>query len=203
MMRRMCKPVAALCSAALALQGCVGGWVEEHQKTIVGTGIGAAAGAGLGYAVRGKKGAVVGGLLGALAGGIIGNYLESRDRSAHETNTAYNYAPTQGTRVEVAGAAADPTTVHAGEKVYLQATYAIMAPDEQREIPVVETRVVTREGIKVAELSSTVSRLPGTYTSQVPIDLPLGALRGRYELTVSVAAVGVPAIQRSAAFVVN
>jgi len=199
-MRRLAKPVALVCCAGLLLQGC--GWIEQHQKTLIGAGIGAAAGAGLGYAVRGKKGAVVGGLLGALAGGLIGHYMETRDKGAQETKRAANYTPEQGTRVDLAGVAADPNQVAAGGKVYLQATYAVLAPNDQAEVPLVETRVVTYQGTKVAELVSNVSRQPGTYTTQVPIDLRPDSPKGSYELTVSIAGAGT-STQRSATFVVN
>jgi len=200
MVRRVCKPVSVLCVAALLAQGC--GWVEQHQKAAIGVGVGAVAGGLVGAAVKGKKGAVVGALVGALAGGAIGAYLDHKDKAAEETNQAHDYKATQGVRVELAGVAADPNAVAPGGKVYLQATYAVMAPDMQQQLPVTETRVVTMGGTKVTELASNVTRTPGTYTSQVPIDLPPNAPKGQYQLTVSVAAAGQTA-QRSSTFVVN
>jgi len=200
MNQRLCKNVAVLCLVALALQGC--GWIREHQKTIIGTGLGAAAGAGMGYVVGGKRGAVGGALVGALAGGIIGNMMERKDREAAATNQAYSYAPTQGTRVEVAGALADPAATTPGGTVNLQVTYAVMAPNDQTAVPLVETRVVTFNGTKVAELTSNVSRTPGTYTTQVPIQLRADTPKGQYQLDVVVAGAGAQG-QRSATFVVN
>ncbi|HPD17861.1 MAG TPA: glycine zipper domain-containing protein [Planctomycetota bacterium] len=204
MNQRLCKRVAVLCVAALASQGC--GWIRDNPKTVTGAAIGAAAGGALGYAVSGhhRRGrAVIGGaLIGALAGGIIGNMMERRDREAAATNQAYNYAPAQGTRVEVAGALVDPAATTPGGTVNLQVTYAVMAPNDQTAVPLVETRVVTFNGTKVAELTSNVSRTPGTYTTQVPIQLRADTPKGQYQLDVVVAGAGAQG-QRSATFVVN
>ncbi len=201
------KPVALLCVAAILLPGC--GWMEEHPKTVAGAGIGAAGGGLLGALFGGghhghhRGRAVVGGaLLGALAGGAIGYYLDSQSKTAQQTNQAYNYQPTQGTRVEMAGVVVNPNTVAPGGRVLLEVTYAIMAPPEQPQIQLVETRTVTFAGTKVAELTSNVVRAPGTYTSQVPLDLPATTARGQYELTITLAGAGTQA-QRSAPFTVN
>ena len=200
MRTKLLRPVAVLCVVSLLGQGCA--WLEDHKKTAIGAGVGAVAGAVVGGAYKGKKGAVVGALAGALAGGLIGAYLDHKDKPAKETKQTYNYEPTQGVRVELAGVAADPNAVAPGGKVYLQATYAVMAPSDAQELPITETRVVTLGGTKVAELASNVNRMPGTYTSQVPIDLKPNATRGRYELTITVAAAG-KTTQRSSYFVVN
>lgn len=145
---------------------------------------------------------VAGALVGALAGGLIGNYLDRRDRTAQQTNQAYNYAPDQGTRLELAGVAVEPSTVAPGGRVSLNVTYAIMAASDQTQVAVTETRVLTYNGAKVAELSSPVTRTPGTYTSQVPVDLRADAAKGRYDLTVTVSGAG-KMVQGAAFFVVN
>jgi hypothetical protein len=184
----------------LLAQGCA--FYERHKKAIIGAGIGAAAGAAVGGLAKGRKGALVGGLVGALAGGAIGAYLDHKDKTAAQTNQAHNYDPNQGVRVELVAVTADPNTVAPGGKVHLQATYAVMAPNPQQEIAVTETRLVTLGGAKVADPTTTVNRLPGTYTSQVPITLPTDATKGRYDLAVTVAAAGKQS-QLTSAFVVN
>ncbi len=199
-MRKLTKPTAVVCALALALQGCA--WMKEHRKIVTGAGIGAVAGGVIGGLAKGKKGAVYGALAGALAGGLIGAYLEHKDKDAKTTNQTYNYQPSQGIRLELANVAADPATVRAGGETYLQATYAVMAPDPNQQLAVTETRVIVLGGQKVAELKSEVKRIPGTYTSQVPITLKPDAPRGRYELQVSIAAAGTTA-QRSSYFIVN
>ncbi|HUT32419.1 MAG TPA: glycine zipper domain-containing protein [Planctomycetota bacterium] len=208
MRQRTIKPVATVCLAAILLQGCA--WLKEHPNTATGAGVGAVAGGALGYLFgghgrhhHGRGKAMVGGaLLGALAGGIIGSMMEKKDRPAQETNQAYNYQPAQGTRVEVSSVVADPNVAAPGGTVTLQVTYAVMAANAQAEVPVVETRTVTFAGTKVADLSSPVGRLPGTYTTQVPIQLRADSPRGQYQLTITVAAAGSQA-QQTAAFTVN
>ena len=200
MVMRIGKPLALLAALALLLPGCE--FLKEHKKAAIGAGIGAAAGAGIGYAVKGKKGALVGGLLGALAGGAIGEYLHRRDKSAQQTNQDHAYQPTQGVRVELVGAGADPNAVPPGGQVTLQATYALMAPNVAQEVQVTETRLVTLNGVKVAETTANVARVPGTYTSKVPITLPPNATRGSYRYVVTVAAAGQTS-QLESAFAVN
>ncbi len=199
-MRKLVKPTALVCTLALALQGCA--WMKEHRKIVTGAGIGAIGGAVIGGLAKGKKGAVYGALAGALAGGLIGAYLEHKDKDANTTYQTYNYQPTQGIRLELADVAADPATIRPGGKTYLQATYALMAPDPNQQLAVTETRIITLGGQEVARLSSNVNRIPGTYTSQVPITLKPDAPRGRYELQVVVAAAGTQA-KRASYFIVN
>ena len=188
MVMRVGKPLALLAVLVLLLPGCA--FLKEHKKAVIGAGIGAVAGAGVGYAVRGKKGALVGAGLGAVAGAAIGEYLHRRDKTAQQTYQEHSYQPTQGVRVELVGAGADPSTVSPGGQVILQATYALMAPNAGQELQVTETRLVTLNGVKVAETPTNVARTPGTYTSKVPITLPSNAASGNYTYTVTVAAAG-------------
>jgi len=200
MKKSVFKPVAVLCCAAMLLQGC--GWIEKHQKTLIGVGVGTAGGAALGYMVRGKKGAVAGALVGALAGGVIGHMMERRERDAAATNQAYNYAPTQGARIEVSAAKAIPATVAPGGKVTLETTYAVMAPNAQAQLALVETRTVMFGSTKVAELVSNVNRVPGTYTTQVPIELKADTPKGQYQYIITVTGAGASG-QQATTFVVQ
>jgi len=190
MLKTTWRPVAVLCCAMLLVQGC--GFYEKHKKAVVGAGVGAVAGAAVGGLAKGRKGALIGAGVGALAGAAIGAYLDHKDKTAAQTNQAHNYNVDQGVRVELVGVAADPTKVTPGGKLHLQATYAVMAPNPQQEVAVTETRLVTLGGNKVADAAATVNRLPGTYTSQVPLTLPSDAMKGRYDLTVTVTAAGKP-----------
>ncbi|MFP4056289.1 MAG: YMGG-like glycine zipper-containing protein [Candidatus Brocadiia bacterium] len=192
--------MSALLVLVLLSPGCA--WIQEHQKTAMGAAIGAAGGAIVGGAYKGKKGALWGGLLGALAGGAIGAYLDHRDKTAAQTKQDYNYQPAQGVRLDLVGVGAKPQQVQPGKQVDLQATYALMAPDDQQEVQVTETRVVTLDGAKVAETTAQVARTSGTYTSVVPVTLPPDAAKGTYELQVNLAAAGKTS-QMKSAFTVN
>jgi len=211
LMRRMLKPVAVTCLAAMLLQGC--GWIKENPNTATGAATGAVAGGALGYLFgghgrrhHGRGGAIVGGaIIGAIAGGIIGNAMDRRDRrerTAQETNQTFNYAPAQGTRLAVSAVVAEPNAVAPGGTVTLQVTYAVMAATEQTQVPVVETRILTQGGNKVAEYTSNVTHFPGTYTSQVPIQLKPDTPKGQYNLTIIVSGAGAQE-QRTASFNVN
>ncbi len=200
MVMRIGRPLALLAVLVLVLPSCA--FLKEHQKAVMGAGLGAVAGAGLGYAIKGKKGALVGGLLGALAGGAIGEYLHRRDKTAQQTYQEHRYRPTQGVRIELVGAGANPSTVSPGAQVVLEATYALMAPNAGQELQVSETRLVTLNGAKVAETTANVARMPGTYTSKVPITLPPNATPGTYRYIVSIQAAG-QATQLESAFVVQ
>ncbi|NQT86933.1 glycine zipper 2TM domain-containing protein [bacterium] len=200
MSNRLRSAICVLLAALLASPGCA--WYEANKKTVWGAGIGAAGGALIGGAYKGKKGAVWGGLLGALAGGAVGQYLDRKDRSAAETKAEHQYKPEQGTRLELMAVGSDPTQVAPGSDVKLQATYAVMAPNDQQSVKVTETRKITLNGQKVAETTAEMDRTPGTYSSIVPISLPPDTQRGTYQLHVTLAAAGQTS-QQSSAFTVN
>ena len=168
----------------------VGGcdFIKEHEKAAIGTGVGAGAGAIIGGLAAGRKGVIYGGLIGALAGGAIGAYLDYKDKDADQTNKDKNYTPDQGVRVDLESAKADPASVSPGGTVKIAMTYALMAPSNTQELEVTERRVILLNDKKLAEAQVTLSRVPGTYTSEVPIMLPADIAKGKYsfESTVSV-----------------
>ena len=65
----------------VALAACAD---NPYQRTMVGTGVGAATGAGIGYAVNKGKGAAIGGAIGALAGGVVGNYMDRQQQALQQ-----------------------------------------------------------------------------------------------------------------------
>ena len=104
-------------------------------------------------------------------------------------------------RIEVVDVATGPRTVAQGGVVYLEATYALLAPDPTQEVEVTETRLVTRHGIKVAEAPHIVKRVSGLYTSRVPVTLAGDALTGVYEYAFALTAGGITQ-QRKTTFTV-
>ena len=203
MIKTIVKPVSILLTLALAASGCD---QLSKNKQATGAGAGALIGAGLGALIAGKKnrgkGALIGAALGAAAGWGVGKYLESRDRTAVETNRIHNYSANQGVRVELIGAAANPNATSPGGTINLQTTYAIMAPNVNQSIPVTETRTITFNGAQVATKTQSVNRAPGTYTTALPITLPGNAARGTYQLNVAVAGAGATK-QQASTFTVN
>ena len=203
MVKKLVKPVSLLVTLALVASGCE---QLSQNKQAAGAGAGALIGAGLGALVAGKKhrakGALIGAALGAAAGWGVGKYLESRDRSAVETNRIHNYSANQGSRIELIGAGANPNATKPGGTINLQTTYAIMAPNVNQSIPVTETRTITFNGTQVATKTQSVTRTPGTYTTALPITLPANAAVGTYQLTVTVAGAGTTK-QQTATFSVS
>lgn len=70
----MKKAIAVLLCSLLFLTGCASG----NKKTLMGTGIGAAAGGAIGAVLGKGKGAAIGAVLGAGLGGYIGNRLDKQ-----------------------------------------------------------------------------------------------------------------------------
>jgi surface antigen len=173
---------------ALLSAGCQ--YARENPKTVRGAGIGAAGGALIGALGENGGEALAGALIGAVAGGGIGAYMDHQDQSAEETYEDHDYDPDEGVELRFEDVIARPDPVAVGQPVVLEASYAVLAPDPQREITVTETRVVTHQGNRVAHAEKQVTRTPGTYTSAVELDLPDESPTGDYRVTVTISAAG-------------
>jgi surface antigen len=164
---------------------------EEHKGAAAGAGIGAATGVIAG-SLLGSHGAktemaILGGLAGALVGGAIGHYAVDQKRTAQDTNNRYNYqSPAASIRIEETSAY--PSSVNAGDKVDMKATYAVLGVPSGSQIDLVEKREITHEGQIVGNPEVTVSRLGGTYTSTVPLFLPSDAKPGMYTVRTTIKA---------------
>jgi hypothetical protein len=178
-----------LTAFTIVASGCVT-VSEEHKGAAGGAGIGAATGAVAGALIAGSgsrvKGAVIGGLAGALLGGIIGHYTVDKKSSAEETNNKYSYKPTSGTVVRVEDSRATPSLADPGGTVNLDATYAVMAPSNDTQVSITETRVVTFNGELVANPEVNVTRTAGTYKSTLPLILPTDAKSGTYRVVTTI-----------------
>lgn len=178
-----------LITFTLGVSGCAT-LSEENQGAATGAGLGAAAGALGGALLAGEgsraKGAIIGGLAGALIGGVIGNYTVDKKKTATETSRKYNYQPATGTIVRIENASVTPTMVQPGEKVNLDASYALMAPVATTEISITESREVRLNGELVGNPEVNVSHTAGTYTSSVPLFLPADAQKGSYKVITTI-----------------
>ncbi|HEY5973419.1 MAG TPA: hypothetical protein VIU41_01635 [Geobacteraceae bacterium] len=163
---------------------------EEHKGAASGAGMGAATGAIAGALLAGEgsrtKGAILGGLAGALVGGVIGNYTVDQKKTAQETTSKYNYQPSAGTIVRIETAAATPATAGPGDKIDLDATYAVMTPTAGSDVAITESREVRIDGDLVGNPEVNVSHKPGTYRSSVPLFLPADAKKGTYKVTTTI-----------------
>lgn len=163
---------------------------EEHGGAAKGAGLGAAAGAVGGALLAGEgsrtKGAILGGLAGALIGGVIGNYTVDKKKTATETSNKYNYQPSAGIIVRIEGATATPNSIRPGEKVDLNASYALMSPSPSTEVAIFESREVRLDGELVGNPEVNVSHNAGTYTSSIPLFLPTDAKKGTYKVITTI-----------------
>ncbi len=181
--------VAMVIVITFGLAGCIT-VPEEHKGAATGAGVGAATGALAGALLAGEgsrtKGAIIGGLAGALVGGVIGNYTVDQKKTAQETSSRYNYEPSSGTVVRIENAAATPVTAKPGDKIDLDATYAVMAPSPDSSVAITESRDVRLNGELVGNPEVNVSHKPGTYHSVVPLFLPTDAKKGVYKVITTI-----------------
>jgi hypothetical protein len=183
----MALVVVLALAMTLGLSGCE--TVRENPKTAIGAGAGAAGGAVVGGLIgRGTTGVVVGGLLGALAGGAIGQYLDRQDRSRDQAIQDTGYTQAQGNVVRVDQVQATPASVPPGGTVNLLTTYTVLTPAADRVVAVRETREIRHNGALVANPTTQFTRGNGTFTSALPVALPANALKGNYEVTITVEA---------------
>ncbi len=163
---------------------------EEHQGAAKGAGIGAVGGAVAGALLAGEgsrtKGAILGGLAGALLGGVIGNYTVDKKKSAQETTSKYGYQSSSGTVVRIEGSRVSPTSTGPGGTVNLEATYAVMAPSNDSQVSITESREVTLNGQLVGNPEVTVTHNAGTYHTSIPLILPEDAQKGTYRVITTI-----------------
>ena len=174
--------VLALISMIGLLTSC-GTIPEEHKGAAVGAGLGAATGILLGGDTEGR---IIGGLIGALVGGAIGHYAYDQPRTRQETAKAYDYQASQGTVLTIEDASASPSNAEGGGIVHLSMTYALLTPSQNTETSITEIREITHVGKLVGRPQVTVTRLSGTYTSEIPLHLPKDAGTGVYHVTATV-----------------
>ncbi len=188
-MRLQIVTMGILITFISGLAGCVT-VPEEHKGAATGAGVGAATGAIAGALLAGEgsrtKGAILGGLAGALVGGVIGNYTVDQKKTAQETTSKYNYQPSAGTVVRIESASATPATAGPGDKIDLEATYAVMAPSPDTQVAITESREVRLDGELVGNPEVNVSHKPGTYRSGVPLFLPADAKKGTYRVLTTI-----------------
>ena len=178
--------VTILSFMAVSLFGCASIVPEEHKGAATGAAVGGATGVVAG-AVLGQsaKGAIIGGLAGALVGGLIGHYAYDQKKTKEETAQKYAYQSSMGTVLRIEGVTAMPSVVKPGEKVDLNATYAVLAPTDT-DLNITETREIRMGGELVGKPEVNVTRRGGTYSSTVPLFLPSDAKPGTYTVVTTI-----------------
>jgi len=163
---------------------------EEHKGAATGAGIGAATGALAGAVLAGggsrTQGAIIGGLAGALVGGVIGNYSVDQKRNADDTANRYGYQTSSGNMIRIESTSVSPASIYPGDRVDLKATYAVMAPQSDTRVAVTEIREIRFNGELVGKPEVSVTHIPGTYESNIPLFLASDAKRGTYQVITSI-----------------
>jgi hypothetical protein len=90
-----------------------------------------------------------------------------------------------GTVLRIEGVTAMPSVVKPGEKVDLNATYAVLAPTDT-DLNITETREIRMGGELVGKPEVNVTRRGGTYSSTVPLFLPSDAKPGTYTVVTTI-----------------
>src|SRR5436309_2873655 len=191
------------------LAGCAE-MTEQQKGTAIGAGAGAAAGGALGAIIARKDpglGAAIGAASGAVIGGLIGwqvgEYRARKIKSADEAKATHAYTPQQGIVAKIDGAAAAPTQLKPGDQTILKAQYTVLAPPEQGQITVKETRTIYFDGQRLGRLEKNSEVTAGTYESAYPLKIPNDAAEGNYTVTTlvePVAAVKAVGDQATSAF---
>jgi hypothetical protein len=180
--------IVTILSFMVVLFGCAS-IPEEHKGAATGAAVGGATGV-LAGAVLGKSGsktgtAIIGGLAGALVGGLIGHYAYDQKKTKEETAQKYAYQSSMGKVLRIEGVTAMPSVVKPGEKVDLNATYAVLAATDT-DINITETREIRIGGELVGKPEVNVTRRGGTYSSTVPLFLPSDAKPGTYTVMMTI-----------------
>ncbi len=191
----------------LSIIGGCASTVEQNPGAVSGGAIGAVSGAVLGAIIgnqvdRKEEGAILGAIFGGLAGATIGHYAYDVRRDRKQTVQRYSYNPATGNVVRIEDATVTPSTVRPGERVDLKTTYAILTPDPNANVGVIEIREIRNDGVLVGKPEVKVIRRNGTYTSTVPLFLPEDAKAGRYIVTTTIDA-GVAKDTRETTFIVR
>ena len=162
---------------------------------------GARTGSAIGEAVsRDWRGTLIGGVSGAVIAGTacfaMAEYQSRQVKGYAETRQAVNYQPAQGGVVAVTQYAMTPAAASPGTQVAFKATYYVMTPNPDEDVPITETRIVNlydREAGGYKELGRVASQVtvkPGTRQADGKWDIRSGVAEGQYQVVFQVARSG-------------
>ncbi len=186
----MCKRLGiyGLCLVLVgqALASCAE-MTEQQKGTAVGAGLGTLVGAGVGALAGGEKGALIGALSGAVLGGLVGwqvgEYRAKKVKESQQAAADEKWTPQQGVVAKIDSSGAAPVQVKPGDQVVLKTEYTVLAPPEQGEVTVKETRTISFNNQSVGQLGRTSKLTAGTYVTEQPMKLPTDATPGTYTVT--------------------
>jgi hypothetical protein len=141
----------ALCAGGGALGGAALGALMDHGNVL--------------------RGALIGALAGALAGGAacfaVAKFSSTPIKDYQQTQDETGYQSIQGTVVRVDSFKVDPATVSPGQKLTFSGEYYVMTSDQNADLPVVESMIVSfyddkaRQWREVGRTQNSVTIKPG------------------------------------------
>lgn len=192
MNKRFARAVLWLMILSQTTAGCE--TMSEQQKSgAVGAGAGAVVGAAAGALLNKKNpgqgaaiGAAAGALVGGAAGWAVGEYRVRQVRTREQAVAATGYTPAQGVVVLIEKAATTPQQLRPGEQLTFQAQYTVLAPPQQKEIQVTETRTILFDNRHLHDLpQKELTLAQGTKDIQHSLTLPKEAAEGLYLMKTS------------------
>jgi hypothetical protein len=213
------RGVSALLLLALVLPGCAplpkAGTAltdkerKDAQSNCISqhTALGIVGGSLLGLLVSSKEDRAKGAIIGGAAGGALAysiawgkclKYFANTNSfpvaDARATALAVGYTPQRGNEVRVQSFTVTPAMLAPGGSLNLAGSYYVMAPGDQKDVKVVETRTVhfySADEKAWKELGSdetTLTAALGTRRSEGQTAMPREVAEGRYRVTFKVSA---------------
>jgi hypothetical protein len=133
---------------------------------------------------------------GLLAGGVtcfvIARAQSTAVQDYAQTRKTVKYKPSQGTLVRVDNLTVQPQAVPAGEKFSWRSRYVVMTPDQNADLQVAETRIVsaydeqTRQWKEMGRHRTEITIKPGTRVDEAEMSMPKAPTARRYLVTFQV-----------------
>jgi plastocyanin len=114
-----------------------------------------------------------------------------RVRDSREAAEAHRYNHQQGLVIRIESGRATPGELKAGEPVFLEAQYTVLAPPAASQITVKEVWTISLNEQELGKLEKDDDLGPGTWASQQQLVLPEDAVAGSYVVTARIE-VGAP-----------
>jgi hypothetical protein len=197
------KAMAAILVVAL-LAGCA---TQTQTGAAVGVGVGAAVGAVAGAIFGNQKGVAIGAATGAAVGGVVGalvgQHLDQQVADRAAAARQINYAPSQGTRVDIQRSDVTPMRASPGTTVVASVEYSVVAANAGTPVTLSETRVIQRDGETIRREQRQLSKPQGVHRSAYEFKIPDGMPEGPYTLMTVLEAPGTSQGRRTAEVTLN
>lgn len=173
------------------------------------TAVGAVGGAIIGGLLGSRGVKTEGALIGAAAGGalafaiawghclsVYSNLNSYPMADARATASRVGYHSSQGSVVKIENFSLNPDGVSPGGRIKMNGSYYVMAPEGNKEVKVIETRVVSyfdssaNEWKELGSVDQDLTASLGTRRAEGVFDMPADVPEGNYRITLKIASQG-------------